>query len=42
MAESDIKTPPQAGNPAEVTRLRDLSPQQWKSGVAAWLGWTFD
>jgi MFS family permease len=26
----------------EVTRLRDLSPQQWKSGVAAWLGWLFD
>lgn len=23
-------------------RLRDLSPQQWKSGIAAWLGWTFD
>jgi MFS family permease len=22
--------------------LRDLSPQQWKSGLAAWLGWTFD
>src|SRR6266550_682778 len=26
----------------EVTRLRDLSPQQWKSGSAAWLGWRFD
>jgi MFS family permease len=24
------------------TRLRDLSAQQWKSGIAAWLGWTFD
>ena len=23
-------------------RLRDLTPQQWKSGLAAWLGWTFD
>lgn len=23
-------------------RLRDLTPQQWKSGIAAWLGWTFD
>jgi len=22
--------------------LRDLSPQQWKSGLAAWLGWLFD
>lgn len=33
------------GQPAddrEVTRLRDLSPRQWKSGVAAWLGWLFD
>ena len=27
---------------SEVTRLRDLSPQQWKSGIAAWLGWLFD
>ena len=26
----------------EITRLRDLSPQQWKSGIAAWLGWLFD
>ena len=32
--------PPIAGR--EVTRLRDLSPQQWKSGIAAWLGWLFD
>ena len=23
-------------------RLRDLSAAQWKSGVAAWLGWLFD
>lgn len=22
--------------------LRDLSPAQWKSGIAAWLGWLFD
>ncbi|HEV3024879.1 MAG TPA: MFS transporter [Pirellulales bacterium] len=27
---------------AEVTRLKDISAQQWKSGVAAWLGWLFD
>src|SRR4051794_12828772 len=26
----------------EATRLKDLSPRQWKSGVAAWLGWLFD
>jgi MFS family permease len=26
----------------EVVHLRDLSSQQWKSGIAAWLGWLFD
>ena len=26
----------------EATRLSEVSPQQWKSGVAAWLGWLFD
>lgn len=26
----------------DVSRLRDLSPQQLKTGVAAWLGWLFD
>jgi MFS family permease len=26
----------------DVTRLRDLSPEQWRSGLAAWLGWLFD
>src|SRR5437879_10951788 len=26
----------------EATRLREISPQQWKSGIAAWLGWLFD
>jgi MFS family permease len=31
----------QAGG-REVKHLRDLSPQQWKSGIAAWLGWLFD
>jgi MFS family permease len=31
-----------SGDGQEVTRLRDLSPQQWKSGAAAWLGWLFD
>jgi MFS family permease len=29
-------------NGPEVSRLRDLSAQQWKSGIAAWLGWLFD
>ncbi len=35
----DSHSPPSA---PEVTHLRDLSPQQWKSGIAAWLGWLFD
>lgn len=26
----------------KAVRLRDLTSQQWKSGMAAWLGWTFD
>ena len=32
---------PAAGRP-EIKRLADLSPQQWRSGIAAWLGWLFD
>ena len=37
-------SPPLPSEPStqEVTRLRDLSPQQWRSGIAAWLGWLFD
>ncbi len=31
-----------AARPPEAASLRDLSPQQWKSGIAAWLGWLFD
>jgi len=27
---------------AEIRSLRQLSPQQWRSGAAAWLGWMFD
>ena len=26
----------------EIKSLRDLSAHQWKSGIAAWLGWLFD
>src|SRR2546423_13422984 len=26
----------------EITSLRDISTTQWKSGIAAWLGWFFD
>ena len=28
--------------PQEAERLRDLTPTQWKTGLAAWLGWLFD
>ena len=28
--------------PVEARSLRELSPEQWKSGIAAWLGWLFD
>lgn len=34
------QTPPGSG--PETATLRDISPQQWRSGIAAWLGWTFD
>jgi MFS family permease len=26
----------------EATRLSEVTPQQWKTGLAAWLGWMFD
>ncbi len=35
-------SPPAAVTTPEVTRLRDLSPHQVRSGFAAWLGWMFD
>ncbi|MSU71577.1 MAG: MFS transporter [Opitutus sp.] len=28
--------------PPEAKHLREISPRQWKSGIAAWLGWLFD
>jgi len=28
--------------PREAARLSEISPAQWKSGLAAWLGWLFD
>jgi MFS family permease len=28
--------------PENVERLQDLTPEQWKSGAAAWLSWLFD
>ena len=44
--ETNVSQPAATGTspvqPQEVSRLRDLTPQQWKSGIAAWLGWLFD
>ena len=41
-----MQSPPESIAPnavsRDVTRLSDLSPQQVKSGLAAWLGWLFD
>src|SRR5438128_7835017 len=37
-ADASAAAPPAV----EATHLRQLSRQQWKSGIAAWLGWTFD
>jgi MFS family permease len=31
-----------AAQSREKVRLRDISAVQWKSGIAAWLGWLFD
>jgi MFS family permease len=28
--------------PRDATRLSEITPLQWKSGIAAWLGWLFD
>src|SRR5438128_5227046 len=37
-ADASAAAPPAV----EATHLRQLSRQQWRSGIAAWLGWTFD
>lgn len=34
--------PVAAAAPDEITHLRQISKEQWRSGLAAWLGWTFD
>src|SRR5579871_4405111 len=40
-APSPEQPDPVSSSP-EITRLRDLSTQQWNAGLAAWLGWLFD
>jgi MFS family permease len=37
-----LATPRTSSRPADATHLRDISGSQWKSGIAAWLGWFFD
>lgn len=37
-----LPVPGQAAPPREATHLRDITGPQWKSGIAAWLGWLFD
>ena len=42
--QAGIETPLAAGeaDSPEATRLSELTPRQWRSGTAAWLGWLFD
>src|SRR3954471_19794140 len=37
-----IVTENAAVSKSEARSLKELSPQQWRSGIAAWLGWMFD
>ncbi len=39
---AELAVPSAAPDGRDATRLRDLSATQWKSGMAAWLGWLFD
>lgn len=38
----EVLAPPEIPPGQDVQHLRDLSSAQWKSGIAAWLGWLFD
>ena len=40
--ESSLASAPDPAEPPEASTLRELTPMQWKSGLAAWLGWLFD
>lgn len=41
-AKTAATLPTTANAAPEAGSLRDLSAQQWRSGIAAWLGWAFD
>jgi fucose permease len=40
--ESSVASAPTPEATPEASTLRELTPMQWKSGIAAWLGWLFD
>jgi MFS family permease len=40
LSRTPAVNPPNSTPP--IRSLRDLSAQQWKSGIAAWMGWMFD
>jgi MFS family permease len=42
MTDAAAKGAGLATQSTEIHTLRDLSAEQWKSGIAAWLGWLFD
>jgi hypothetical protein len=41
-SEGDSLDGKPAADAVATGRSRDLSGPQWRSGIAAWLGWTFD
>ena len=43
LRQTEIDTPLADGAaPPDAKRLSELTPRQWRSGTAAWLGWLFD
>ncbi len=42
LANTGAPAPGEVVAGAEVTHVRQISREQWRSGLAAWLGWTFD
>lgn len=42
MSDAATQTKPDTSAATPAPTLRSLSPKQWRSGAAAWLGWMFD
>jgi MFS family permease len=42
IARSNDRAQTGPGRGKGITHLREISREQWRSGIAAWLGWTFD